>query len=90
MTPAERKAFHAQGIVPADMRSVYRSWQRWLAQQGKEHKFDGPDRVKPVMLNRYDWYSAHNWNVAYPGDPKIYRPDQVPGRNLPAAFIGGN
>ena len=33
MTPAERKDFHPQGIVPADMRSVYRAWQRWLAQQ---------------------------------------------------------
>jgi YVTN family beta-propeller protein len=90
MTPAERKDFHSQGIIPADMRSVYSAWQLWLAQQGKQHKFDGPDRMKPVLLNRYDWYSAHNWSVAYPGDPKIYRPDQVPGRNLPAAFLGGN
>jgi hypothetical protein len=88
MTPAERKDFHSQGIVPADMRSVYGAWQRWLAQQGRQHKFDGPDRMKPVMLNRYDWYSAHNWSVAYPGDPKIYKPDQVPGRNVPAAFLG--
>ena len=55
----------------------------------KQQKFDGPDRMKPVMLNRYDWYSAHNWSVAYPGDPRIYRPDQVPGRSLPAAFLGG-
>ncbi len=41
------------------------------------------------QLNRYDWYSAHDWKVAYPGDPKIYRPNQVPGRKLPAIFIGG-
>jgi Phosphoesterase family len=88
MTPAERKDFRPQGIVPADMRSVYRAWQSWLAQQGRQHKFDGPDRMKPVMLNRYDWYSAHNWSQAYPGDPKIYKPDQVPGRNVPAAFLG--
>jgi hypothetical protein len=35
-------------------------------------------------------YSAHDWTTAYPGDPKIYLPDEVPGRNLPAAFIGGS
>jgi hypothetical protein len=40
--------------------------------------------------HRVDWYSAHDWKVAYRGDPKIYPPDQVPGRNLPAAFIGNN
>ncbi len=48
-----------------------------------------PDSAKPVLLNRFDWYSAHDWKVAYPGDPKIYLPDEVPGRNLPAAFLGG-
>ena len=31
---------------------------------------------------------AHDWRVAYPGDPKIYTPNEVPGRNLPAAFLG--
>jgi hypothetical protein len=36
----------------------------------------------------FDWYSSHDWRIAYPGDPKIYLPDQVPGRNLPAAFLG--
>jgi hypothetical protein len=44
--------------------------------------------VNADQLNRYDWYSAHDWAVAYPGDPKIYLPNQVPGRKLPAAFIG--
>ena len=53
-----------------------------------EHHFDGPDRVNPQVMNRFDWYSAHDWRVAYPGDPKIYTPDEVPGRNLPAAYLG--
>ena|GEM_PF-7059461 len=47
-----------------------------------------PDSAKPVLLNRFDWYSAHDWKVAYPGDPKIYLPEEVPGSKLPAAFIG--
>jgi len=85
---AERKAFSRQGAVPANMRSVYQAWVAWSRQQAAEHHFDGPDRVNPQLMNRLDWYSAHDWRVAYPGDPKIYLPNQVPGRNLPAAFLG--
>ena len=70
------------------MRAVYQAWQTWSRQQVAEHHFDGPDRVNPQQMNRFDWYEAHDWRVAYPGDPKIYPPDQVPGRNLPAAFLG--
>ncbi len=89
-TMAQRKAFRPQGVVPADMRNVYDAWVAWSRTQ----PFNGPmarvDAEKPALLNRLDWYSAHNWKVAYPGDSKIYTPDQVPGRNLPAAFIGDN
>jgi YVTN family beta-propeller protein len=85
---AERKAFAPQGQVPADMGSVYAAWTAWSAQQVAEHHFDGPDHVNPHLMNRFDWYEAHDWRVAYPGDPKIYTPGQVPGRNLPAAFLG--
>jgi YVTN family beta-propeller protein len=89
-TRPERRAFTPQGLVPADMQAVYKAWEAWLQSQGAEHHFNGPDRMNPEQLNRFDWYSAHNWSVAYPGDPKIYKPDQVPGRNLPAAFVGDN
>ena len=81
-------AVRSQASVPADMKSVYQAWVAWSTQQAAEHHFDGPDRVNPQLLNRFDWYSAHDWRVAYPGDPKIYTPNQVPGRNLPAAFLG--
>ena len=87
-TPAERGAFRPQGVVPANMESVYKAWEAWVAKQGRDGHFDGPDRVNPQQLNRFDWYSAHDWRVAYPGDPKVYLPDQVPGRNLPAAYLG--
>jgi hypothetical protein len=72
------------------MKSVYNAWSAWSRQQVAEHHFDGPDRVNPQQLNRFDWYEAHDWRVAYPGDPRIYTPNQVPGRNLPAAFLGDN
>ena len=90
-TKAERQDFRPQGEVPADMRSVYDAWMAWQKQQAADNgSMSRADREKPVLLDRFDWYSAHNWQVAYPGDPKIYLPDQVPGRNLPAAFLGDN
>ncbi len=75
------------GYVPAEMRGIYDQWVAWSKRQGF-NRIDRPDRAKPALLNRLDWYSAHNWTVAYPGDARIYAPDQVPGRNLPASFIG--
>ena len=89
-TQAERRAFSPQGVVPANMASVYKAWEAWLAQEGRQGHFDGPDHVNPQEMNRFDWYSAHDWRVAYPGDQKIYLPNQVPGRNLPTAYIGGD
>ncbi|HTW11872.1 MAG TPA: alkaline phosphatase family protein, partial [Solirubrobacteraceae bacterium] len=83
-----KAAVTTEGVVPGDMKHVYSAWQQWIETQQREGHYNGPDRVNPEQLNRYDWYSAHNWKIAYPGDPKIYLPDQVPGRNLPAALIG--
>ncbi len=66
------------------------AWKAWAKQQAHEGHFNGPDRVNPEQLNRYDWYSAHDWKVAYPGDSKIYLPDQVLGTRAAAwAFITG-
>jgi YVTN family beta-propeller protein len=76
------------GAVPASMQGVYSAWISWKQHQRFLGKDAIPDAAKPVLFNRFDWYSAHDWSVAYPGDPKIYEPDEVPGRELPAAFIG--
>jgi YVTN family beta-propeller protein len=86
---AQAKAdFTPQGLVPASMRTVYEAWVTWSKQQAALGRYAHQDRINPAQENRLDWYSAHNWSVAYPGDRKIYLPDQVPGRKLPAAFIG--
>ena len=85
-TPATGTAA-AVASVPAAERPAYNAWVAWSQSQ----QFNGPqasqDHAKPAQLNRLDWYSAHGWRVPYPGDPKIYTPDQVPGRNLPAADL---
>lgn len=46
------------------------------------------DSVNPEQLNRYDWYTAHGWSKPYPGDSRILTPGEVPGRNLPAGYLG--
>jgi hypothetical protein len=78
------------GSVPASMRKVYGAWVRWSRSHSR--RFNGigarPDAASPAQLDRLDWYSAHNWTVAYPGDKRIDLPSQVPGRKLPAAFVG--
>ncbi len=89
-TARDKKDFKPQGIVPANMRGIYHAWVAWTKQQVAQGNFSHQDRVNPAQENRLDWYSAHNWSVAYPGDAKIDTPDQVPGRKLPAAFIGDN
>jgi YVTN family beta-propeller protein len=87
---ADFKGRGAQRAVPANMKSVYAAWLSWEKQQAARGKFSHADAVNPSQMNRFDWYSAHDWKVAYPGDPKIYLPDQVPGYRLPAAFLGGD
>ncbi|MGA2925757.1 MAG: hypothetical protein ABSG43_07140, partial [Solirubrobacteraceae bacterium] len=79
----------ASTAVPAAERKVYEAWMAWSAKQ----RFVGPqalqDYAKPAQLNRFDWYSAHGWRVAYPGDSKIYAPNDVPGKNMPADELDG-
>jgi YVTN family beta-propeller protein len=76
------------GSVPASETKVYAAWVAWSKRQRFNGRHAAPDTAKPALLNRLDWYSAHNWTVAYPGDPRIFAPGQVPGRDLPAAFLG--
>jgi hypothetical protein len=44
-----------------------------------------PDYANPEQLNRYDWYQSYDYKKPYPGDSKIYTPDQVPGASLPSS-----
>ena len=86
----EHGALAGTGAVPASEQKVYDEWVAWSRSQRFNGLRAAPDTAKPAMLNRLDWYSAHNWTVAYPGDSRIFAPNQVPGRDLPAAFLGDN
>jgi YVTN family beta-propeller protein len=77
-----------QGAVPSSMKQTYDAWESWRRRQRFQGLDGRPDSAKPLLLDRYDWYSAHDWRRAYPGDPKIYGPAEVPGGKLPAAVTG--
>ena len=78
----------AQLGVPRSERKVYAEWMVWM----RYGRFNGRtaivDWANPAQLDHYDWYSAHNWRVPYPGEKKILAPSQVPGHNLPAGYLG--
>ena len=90
LTKAQTANFRPQGEVPASMRHVYDAWMRWARRQ----PFNGPiaraDAESPALLDRFDWYSAHDWRVAYPGDGRIQTPSEVPGHKLSPAFLESN
>ncbi|MGI3781556.1 MAG: alkaline phosphatase family protein [Janthinobacterium lividum] len=69
--------------VPAEQQDLVKAWQDW----GNLQHFTGngaiPDYAHPEQLNRYTWYQTHDWKKPYPGDTKIYAPDDVPGAAIP-------
>jgi hypothetical protein len=71
--------------VPAVEQPVAAKWQAWKSQQ----QFTGPnakaDSANPEQMNHFSWYEAHGWTKPYPGEAKIYTPDQVPGAYIPSS-----
>ncbi|WP_158863024.1 alkaline phosphatase family protein [Leifsonia sp. AG29] len=85
-TGAAADAVNAQAAkdaeVPASAQPVAAQWEKWA---GKQH-FTGtaghpaiPDYDNPLLMNRYTWYQTKHWTSPYPGDAKIYGPDEAPG-----------
>jgi hypothetical protein len=74
----------APTVAPAQ-KSTSAEWEKWAQQQHFSGKTPRADFAHPEQMNRYVWYQTHNWTLPYPGDTKIYRPDEVPGAALPGA-----
>jgi YVTN family beta-propeller protein len=85
---ALNKAEAAKTAVPASEKATAATWQAWLAKQHTSGNGAIPDYANPEQMNRFTWYQAHGWTVPYPGDSKIYTPDQVPGGSLPSPDNG--
>ena len=78
----------ASTAVPATMKPVAAQWAQWLTKQRTTGPNAVPDYANPQQMNRYVWYQTSDWKKPYPGDSKIYAPNQVPGATLPSSDDG--
>ncbi|MCI2419838.1 bifunctional YncE family protein/alkaline phosphatase family protein [Saccharopolyspora sp. K220] len=91
-TPAPQNANAAavpSATVPADKQQVAAQWADWQTNQ----RLTGPnataDYANPAQMNHFTWYQTHGWTQPYPGEDKIFAPDQVPGAAIPSAESDG-
>ncbi|MET8805850.1 phosphoesterase [Streptomyces sp. NPDC004546] len=77
------------GKVPASEQTVAAKWDNWKSKQRLTGSNAVPDYANPEQMNRFTWYEAHDWAKPYPGDTKIYAPDEVPGAYIPSSENDG-
>jgi YVTN family beta-propeller protein len=75
--------------VPADKQQVAAQWQQWKSQQRLTGPNAVPDYANPAQMNHLTWYETHGWTTPYPGESKVYAPNQVPGAYLPSSDSDG-
>ncbi len=75
--------------VPADMKNVAAQWDQWKSKQRLTGPNAVPDYAPPAQMNHLTWYETHNWAKPYPGEKKIYAPQDVPGAYIPSAENDG-
>ncbi|HWG26088.1 bifunctional YncE family protein/alkaline phosphatase family protein [Actinospica sp.] len=88
-TATVAKADVAATAVPAAEQSVAAQWKTWASQQRLTGPNAVPDYADPEQMNRYTYYQTTGWTKAYPGDKKIYAPNDVPGAFIPSADSEG-
>ena len=84
-TASVAKANVAATTVPAAEQSVAAQWKAWASQQRLTGPNAVPDYANPEQMNRYTYYQTTGWTKAYPGDKKIYAPNDVPGAYIPSS-----
>ncbi|AEM81057.1 alkaline phosphatase family protein [Streptomyces violaceusniger] len=75
--------------VPTDMKNVAAQWDQWKSKQRLTGPSAVPDYAPPAQMNHFTWYATHNWAKPYPGEKKIYAPQDVPGAYIPSAENDG-
>lgn len=75
--------------VPADKKSLAAAWDAWKSEQRLTGPHAVPDYANPAQMNHLTWYQTHNWARPYPGEKKIYAPNDVPGAFIPSAESDG-
>ncbi|QHA02650.1 phosphoesterase [Streptomyces broussonetiae] len=75
--------------VPADKQSLVSQWNTWKSKQRLTGPNAVPDYANPAQMNHLTWYETHNWTKPYPGENRIYAPNDVPGAYIPSAENDG-
>ncbi len=75
--------------VPQAEQRLAAQWKTWASHQRLTGPHAVPDYANPTQMNRYTWYQTHNWTEPYPGDKKVYAPNDVPGAYLPSSESDG-
>ncbi|MET7691880.1 bifunctional YncE family protein/alkaline phosphatase family protein [Streptomyces sp. NPDC005483] len=92
-TPAAQDADAApaptSAAVPAAKRDLAAQWKTWASHQRLTGAHAVPDYANAEQMNRYTWYQTHDWTKPYPGDKKVYAPNDVPGAYLPSPESDG-
>lgn len=70
--------------VPASAKALAAEWGRWAQRQHFTGRQARADYAHPEQMNRFTWYQTHDWSTPYPGDSRLYAPDDVPGGAIPA------
>jgi YVTN family beta-propeller protein len=75
--------------VPAAEKTTASQWNTWKSHQ----RLTGPNAVadfaNPEQMNHFTWYQTHDWKTPYPGESKIFAPNDVPGAFIPSADNDG-
>ncbi|MGW4817951.1 alkaline phosphatase family protein [Streptomyces sp. NPDC004227] len=75
--------------VPADMQAVATKWDNWKSKQRLTGPNAKPDFANPAQMNHFTWYETHGWSKPYPGEKKIFAPEDVPGAYIPSPESDG-
>ncbi|MGW4885061.1 phosphoesterase [Streptomyces murinus] len=75
--------------VPAAEKSLAAQWDTWKSKQRLTGPNAVPDYANPAQMNHYTWYQTHNWAKPYPGEKKLYAPNDVPGAYIPSSENDG-
>jgi len=86
-TPTGPNAVPPPPGVPSKYVSHSLAWEKWSTKQRLTGKWAQADYANPELFNRWTWYQTHHWDLPYPGDPKIYLPNEVPGAALPGSEV---
>ncbi|MEV7739331.1 bifunctional YncE family protein/alkaline phosphatase family protein [Streptomyces sp. NPDC088921] len=92
-TPAAQDAAAApaptSAAVPQAKQELAAQWKTWASHQRLTGAHAVPDYANAEQMNRYTWYQTHAWTKPYPGDSKVFAPNDVPGAYLPSAESDG-